>query len=99
MNAAKVVIHVVNRQRSNMMFDLLGECVRQPSEASHMHPHREILALDKTSADVLRIRIADLGASLATNALCWRIARVSRFRVSAVQLHEHRIVDVIMERA
>jgi hypothetical protein len=33
---------------------LLGEGIRQPREPAHVHPHREVLALDVRRADVLR---------------------------------------------
>jgi hypothetical protein len=41
----EIVIHHVERDRISVVFDLLGESVGQPSEAAHVHPHREILAL------------------------------------------------------
>jgi 16S rRNA U516 pseudouridylate synthase RsuA-like enzyme len=43
----KVVVHRVQRHRAGMVLDLFAESVCQPSEAAHVHPHREVLALNK----------------------------------------------------
>lgn len=61
MNTAEIVVHVVQGDSSNMIFDLLRERVGEPSEAAHLHSHGEVLALDIAGADVLRIGLADFG--------------------------------------
>ena len=47
MLAAKVVVHEVQSHRMAMVFDLLGMPVGKAREATHGHPHCEVLALDK----------------------------------------------------
>ena len=42
-----------------MVFNLFTESVCQTSKASHAHPHREIVPLVVTRADVVGVRIAD----------------------------------------
>ena len=41
----ETVVHVVDRQRCDVIFDLLGECIGKSGEAADLHLHREILAL------------------------------------------------------
>jgi hypothetical protein len=52
MNPAEIVVHAVERNRGDMILDLLGESVRQPSKPAHVHSHREVLALDVAGGDV-----------------------------------------------
>src|SRR5436190_17719510 len=68
MNAAKIVMHVVQRDRGDVILDFLREGIRQTSEAAHLHTHGEILALYVAGADVLRIRIAKANGFLASCA-------------------------------
>lgn len=49
MYPAEVVMQVVERNRCNVAFDLLARGVRQPSEATHVNSHREILLLNEES--------------------------------------------------
>lgn len=58
MNLAEVVIHEMERNGMSVILDLLAEGVRQPSEAAHVHPHGQVLALDVTGRDMTGIRIA-----------------------------------------
>jgi putative effector of murein hydrolase len=37
----------VERDGVSVVLYLFPECIRRPSETAHVHPHREILALDK----------------------------------------------------
>ena len=54
----KVVIHEVQRHGVGVVLHLLRKCVREPGEAAHVHPHREVLALHVGRGDVLRIGLA-----------------------------------------
>lgn len=74
MNAAEIVVHVVDRQRRNMVLDLLRESIGQPCVSAHVHTHCEVLTLHVRRTDVLGVRVADLGPLLAANALGRRIA-------------------------
>ena len=55
MYLSKVVVHEVERNRVRVHLDLLAEPVGQPSEAAHVHPHRQVLTLDVAGRDVLRV--------------------------------------------
>ena len=46
MNAAKVVVHEVKRQRSLVVDNLFRERIGQAREAAHGHTHGKILPLD-----------------------------------------------------
>jgi hypothetical protein len=37
----------VKRDGVSVVFDLFRKCIRQPRETAHVHPHREVLTLDK----------------------------------------------------
>jgi hypothetical protein len=48
MNAAKIVIHKMKRERQLVVFKFLAECVRETGESSVAHSQREILTFNKT---------------------------------------------------
>lgn len=68
MDAAEIVVHVVNGKRGDVIFYPLGKRVRQPGVSAHLHSHSEILPLDKTGADVLRVRFPDPNLALTADA-------------------------------
>jgi hypothetical protein len=45
MNTAKVVVHVVESNRGNVIFKLLRKRIGEASEATHRHPHSKVLPL------------------------------------------------------
>jgi hypothetical protein len=45
----------------NVVVDLSAECVGQPAEPLHCHPHREVMPLDMGRADMAMIGFADYG--------------------------------------
>ena len=96
MNPDEIVVHVMQGQRRDMVFDLFGERVRQASEAAHLHPHREILALNVTGVDVLRVWRSDFGFLLASGANGRAVALLFS-GIRAVDLHQHGIVDIFTE--
>ena len=91
MNPDKVVVHVVDRQRRDVVFNLSRECVRQSCEAANLHSERQILALDRAGRDVLWVVIADQFLLVARDAL----RAVAAFAVRwCVYLLQDVIVDV-----
>ena len=48
-----VVIHHVKRDRIGLVFALFRERIGEPRDAPVVHPHREVLPLDKRRADML----------------------------------------------
>ena len=46
MIAGEVVIHIMQRDRVNVVFDLFAVRVGQARKASHAHSHREVLTFD-----------------------------------------------------
>jgi hypothetical protein len=46
-NTAKVVVHEVNRNRIEVIFNFLAEPICKARKSAHSHPHREILALNE----------------------------------------------------
>ena len=56
-NANEIVMHKVQAQHMNVVFQLLGKSVGQPREPTHSHPHGEVLALHVGRADVTHIRV------------------------------------------
>jgi hypothetical protein len=55
MNADEVIPERIERDHVRVIFKLLAECVRQPSEPPHRHSHREVRPLGIRRADVLRV--------------------------------------------
>jgi len=70
MYADKVIIHHVKRHGIGVVFDLLRKTVSQPSEAAHVHPHREIAALD-----VGRRYVREIGRTFDPFLLCTKACR------------------------
>src|SRR5882762_9798555 len=69
-DAAEVIVHVVNCQRMCVILDFLAESICQPSEAPHGHAHREILPFDKAGRNVFGIGMARYDHFMASDALC-----------------------------
>ncbi len=99
MNPDEVVVHIVDRDRGNMIFDLLGKPVRQSGESANLHPHGQILAFDIARADVLRIGATDQRFLLAADAFGRTIAhtRAAFVHGAAVDFNQRRIVDFIVK--
>src|ERR1700676_4305197 len=76
-NATKVIMHVVNRNRSDMILNFFEVRVCQASETSHSHSHREVLALDKTGGNVLRIETARDNHFAASDAFGGTVPRIT----------------------
>jgi len=91
-DANEVVVHKVERDRRDVVLDLLGESVCEASEAPHVHPHRKVLAFDIGRADVFRVRLATDFLPLATDALGRTVACFS-VAPRAVNFYEHGVVD------
>lgn len=70
-DASHVVPREVERHRSRMVLQFLGEAVCQAGESAHRHPHGEVLALHVAGVDVLRIGRASDSFLLAADALGW----------------------------
>src|ERR1051326_5873534 len=87
----------MERNRRNVVFDLLRERICEPHESAHTHPHREILAADKAGRNVFRIWRSDHLMFLATRANCRTVALLPLL-VVAVDLDELRVIDFFTER-
>lgn len=96
MHAPKVVVHVEERNHRDVIVQLLAERVREAREASHIHPHIEILPFHVASRDVLFGRIAYNFDSLGPKTLCGAVAFLP-FRIVAVNLLQLSEVDLAAE--
>ena len=99
MNPNEIVVHVVNRQRCDVVLYFFRERVCQASEPTHRHAHGEVLTFDITGRDVLRIRVPDLWFLLASDALRRRVAHIGAALIdrAAVHLHQDRIVHIAVK--
>ncbi len=68
-NLDEVVVHEVERNGGNVMLHTFTKGIREPGESAHVHPHREVLAFNVASADVLLIRGSGDVLTLAANTL------------------------------
>jgi len=78
----------MQRNRARMVLNLFAECVGEPSEAAHVHPHREVLALNVRRADVFRIGVAGNLALLGSDADCRAISLLA-LRLRAIDFLQH----------
>jgi len=97
MNPDEVVVHAVDRQGCQMVFDLLGERIGESRKAAVMHSQGKVLPFDIAGADVLRIGHPLDGFLFDAEALRRTVALLA-FGVVAVDFDEHRIIDVLTER-
>lgn len=98
MHAAEVVIHEVESEGMTVIVDFLRERVGEPGEAAHLHPHREVLALDVAGRDVAESRPAVDDGWDRADAGRRAVAPAVALRIVAVELDQHRVVDVGAER-
>ncbi len=96
-NATEVVMHIVNGDGRDVILNFLRERIGQPREAAHLHPHREILALNVARRNMLRVRIARDNYFAASDALRRAVTRLT-LTVRAVQFDQHGIIHVGAER-
>lgn len=94
MNTAEIVVHEIKGQRVMMILNLFRESIRQPRKTPHGHSHCKVLALNVAGRNVPRIGLACDSRSNRPNAFSRAVAFL-RLRAIAVQLDQHRIVDVI----
>jgi hypothetical protein len=73
MDAAKIVIRMIDGDHMAMVFEFLGECVRESREAPYPHPKIQVLPFNLTGRDVIAVRIA------TQDARAWKI-RVTHYR-------------------
>jgi hypothetical protein len=92
----EVVGHEVQCHRMSMVFDLLGEAVRQPGEATHVHPHRQICPLHIAGADMAHVWATCDGFLFDPGADARAVA-AGGFSGLAIGLDEHGIVDIPAE--
>ena len=93
MHPHEVVKREVERQRVGVVLSLLRERVRQPREAAHRHPHREVLPLNVARADVRLVGFAFDAGLLDAGAFGGAVA-ASRTGSIAVELDELGVVDI-----
>src|ERR1022692_2292406 len=96
MNAAKVVMHMKQRQHSDVIVELLAEGVRQPGEPPHVHPHVEILPLNVGRADMFGIGRTNDRLSLGPKKLRRAVTGCS-LGIAALDLDQLRVIDILSE--
>jgi hypothetical protein len=95
-DAAEVVESVPERYSGPVVFPLFAEGVRQPSESAGAHTDGKILSFHDRGANAFRIGIATNWDHLRTGDFGRAVAGFAFARI-AVDLDEHRVIDVISE--
>jgi hypothetical protein len=90
MNSAEIVMDRMNRKRVHLILYLFRVCIRKPSESAHLHSDRQVVTLDVTGRNVLRIWLACDLYHPASNALR-RALPGTILTVVAVHFDEHCI--------
>src|SRR5260370_42652406 len=94
MDVREIVVHHMKRHSGCVVLGLFREGISQPRKSPHSHSHREILSLNKASADVLRIWLAENSFFLAACAFRWAVPLLS-FGSVGVDFHKLGIIDRI----
>jgi len=97
MNLDEVVREVSQSNGRDMVLDLLRKGVGQTSEPPRRHPHAQVVSLDVTGVDVLRVGGAGNGVALASQAHSGAVPLLRAFSY-AVDLNKHRVVDITTKR-
>src|SRR2546428_8034773 len=93
-------MHEVERDGGLVVVHLLRESVRQPGEAPHAHPHRQILALYERRGDIRGVWVAGdalLKLARADGGAVATLGGRVLASVALVGLDEHRVVDRVAE--
>lgn len=93
MNPDKVVVHDMDGDCRDMIFEFLREGVGQSSKTAHTHSHSEVLTFDIAGADVLRVGISDDSFLFTGRANC-RTVPLLRVGVVSIDLDQHGVVNV-----
>jgi hypothetical protein len=97
--APEVVPREVNGDHRSMVLNLLTVAVRRPSESPHRHTHGQIRTLNVRRAYVIHVWVATHAVGFASDAGSGAVAPLA-FRVDlAVDLNQHRVINVVAERA
>ena len=97
MNPAEVVVHEVQRDRRDMVLDLLAEGVSEPGEAAHAHSQGEVAALHDGSADTFGIGLPHDWDHLHGGDFGGAVARFAVAR-GAVDLDELCEIAAVVQR-
>ena len=95
---SKVVKHVVQADRVDLILNLLAVRVRQSRESSHRYSHGQILAFNEAGGDMVTIAIIANRLSPCADATWRRVARFM-FTNAAIEVDQHRIVNFAAGRA
>ena len=94
MNPAKVVVHIMKRDRVLQILKLFAERVGQPGKPAHRHAHGKILPLNVARGNMLVVgssadnRLASAHAYSGAISCLWTVLR------RPVNLLQHRKIDV-----
>lgn len=77
-----------------VIFHFLRKAVCQARESAHPHAHREVLALNKASRNMLRVWIPADCCSSASDARHRTVAAFIQARRHAVYLYEHAVINI-----
>ena len=94
MNPAEIVVHVMERHRVLQILKLFAECISESGKSAYRHSHRQILALNVASRNVIVIgsaadnRLASAHAHSGAVSCSWSILR------RPVNLLQRRKIDV-----
>src|SRR5208282_3596566 len=91
-NAAEIIVRKLNGVSRFQVVPFLTECVRQPGEPPHVHPEREILALNMRRANSSGFRVSPHRFGYRFYHPWWRIT-VFVVRAALVHLYQLGIID------
>jgi hypothetical protein len=97
MNPAKVVVHVMKRNRVLQILQLFAERIGQSREATHRHSHCQVLALNVARRDMVVVGAAADDSLASAHADSGTISRIRAILRRAVNLLQHRKVDLFAE--
>jgi hypothetical protein len=98
-NPAEIVVHEMKRNRMLMVFDFLGECIRQSGKSAVAHSQSEILPLDIARADIRLVGIAGNSVRAGAKTFWWTISGFVWYLFRPVNFHKLRIVDIGTENS
>ena len=98
MHATEIVKGKMQVDSSPKILQFPRKRVRQSRETAKLHSYRQVLALDKTSRNVIGIRISAANFGYNLRDLSWGVAFIPLLAIISVELRKLREIGIAAER-
>ena len=83
-NSTEIIPCEMQADSGFQMRQLFAESIREPRETAQLHSHRQVLTLNKTSRNVIRVRVASANLEYNPRNAWWGVPRFGRVELPVV---------------